>query len=497
MSVLVLAGACAAAVVGIAGGQEDERLADFAWSVPSRFGHDVDGDGLLDYANSAGEVVTGPWPVRFALRDEACAPGVERDWSVGGEAVAAERDRGACAFRLEFEDEGAYDVELHVHGAGRDARSSQRVIVQDLLIVSIGDSVASGEGNPDNRSAIRPRWQSTRCHRSAFAGSARTAEIIEDADERSSVSFLHLGCSGATVPRGLTGGYAGIERPPFARPRKLRPQVEELEEVAAGREIDAVILSIGANDVGFARIVTACIFLEECDRKRVDPKLVELPSGRKERLDDLMRRALAQLGDRYDALESRLPAGLARERLYAVEYFDPTHSAPGRTCDRILGGVERGELEWAYSRVLVPLNEELHRASDRHRWRYVGGVAAAFADHGYCVEGDRWVRRLKESFAGQGRSHQGTLHPTEAGHLATAELIAAPMRAALFPDGAVREPRPPEASEERVEGIVPADAAESADDEARGASWLLWAGIAAAAAILVFAGWLVRGRGAG
>jgi hypothetical protein len=71
-----------------------------------------------------------------------------------------------------------------------------------------------------NEPGLAPTWQSEQCHRSALAGPARPARAIEQADERTSVTFLHLACSGATINDGLLGSYAGIE--PGAR---LPPQV--------------------------------------------------------------------------------------------------------------------------------------------------------------------------------------------------------------------------------------------------------------------------------
>src|SRR5919108_840131 len=188
---------------------QGRTVADFEWLMPDRFGHFPGGQRLLNYPQSEAEVDSGPFAVDFRLRDAACASGVGREWTVAGRTAEAERLGGGCAFRLVFEREGAYDVELHVTGRGRDDTSKQRVVVQDLLVVSIGDSVASGEGNPDNQNAARPTWQNKRCHRSSFAGTARAAGRLEAADPKSSVTFVHLACSGATVHKGLTGGYKG------------------------------------------------------------------------------------------------------------------------------------------------------------------------------------------------------------------------------------------------------------------------------------------------
>src|SRR5690606_2195710 len=106
------------------------------------------------------------------------------------------------------------------------------------------------------------------CHRSALAGGPQAARLIEDADPHSVVTFLHLACSGANTPRGLTGSYGGMEAGPT-----LRPQIPEIARFAGGREIDAVVMSVGANGLEFGRVVKSClnlITLWECYDSTID-----------------------------------------------------------------------------------------------------------------------------------------------------------------------------------------------------------------------------------
>jgi hypothetical protein len=215
---LVVALTVAAVVAGgldRADARAGDESASFTWKMPSRLGHHV--DGLLDYPQSAAEVTRGPFEVDFALRRAACEPGMRRQWTVEGKRARAKRASGDCAFRIVFEREGTYDVTLHIEGNKHNATSHRRVVVQDFLIVAIGDSVASGEGNPANRSFTDPAWENKRCHRSSFAGVARAAALAESADPKSSVTFVHLACSGATVPAGVTGPYKGTQPGPLDR----------------------------------------------------------------------------------------------------------------------------------------------------------------------------------------------------------------------------------------------------------------------------------------
>jgi len=72
------------------------------------------------------------------------------------------------------------------------------VKLEDFLIVGLGDSNASGEGNPDVPGLARPLWEDFRCDRSAQSYQARAASAIEKASDHSSVTFVHLACSGAS-----------------------------------------------------------------------------------------------------------------------------------------------------------------------------------------------------------------------------------------------------------------------------------------------------------
>ena len=133
-------------------------------------------------------------------------------------------------------------------------------------------------------------WKDGRCNRSAYSGQAKAALAIEEADPRTSVTFLHLSCSGATIADGLVGPYNGPgykaekddetvgEDPSVCDPETeihftnefentycmLKPQVERVGDMIGNREIDALLVSIGGNDVYFAPIVEACIMQEPC-----------------------------------------------------------------------------------------------------------------------------------------------------------------------------------------------------------------------------------------
>ncbi len=301
-----------------------------------------------------------------------------------------------------------------------------RMSDDDLLIVSIGDSIAAGEGNPDVEGdgvPGRERWTLRRCHRSLWSGHAEAALGAELADDSTGVGFVPLGCSGATVEKGLRNPYRGIQ--PRLLEMREPAQIPRVNELAERREIDALLLSVGANDVNFSKIVKFCLLVDECWRK---------PFAGRPTLDEAIADRLKMLAQGYAAVDADLSDDIPSNRVVIVEYFDPT-TGPGprgpRPCrwehhvDETVGVVTQAEFEWAQRKVLRPLNAAIRRAADDHGWRLVDGVGDRFAGHGICASRDgRWVRDLRDSLVVQGLNIHGTLHPNRPGHRATGELIA-------------------------------------------------------------------------
>lgn len=139
------------------------------------------------------------------------------------------------------------------------------VKVTDLLIVGLGDSFASGEGNPDvpvrfsrertadygsgsaegayagyparvgdwKRIGDKPfiaenaRWLDQACHRSLYSGQLRTALQLAVEDPHRAVTFAGFACSGAEVAEGLFLRYKGNE---------WVPNPPELSQISAAAE---------------------------------------------------------------------------------------------------------------------------------------------------------------------------------------------------------------------------------------------------------------------
>ena len=227
-----------------------------------------------------------------------------------------------------------------------------QIEVRDFLIAGLGDSIASGEGNPDRPVALsdegfcfrsyltsveyyRPgragytgdktctagssgglsawqkvaaQWSNPACHRSLYSYQFRTALALAVRYEHIAVTFLPLACSGATIDSGLLGSQRGRECI-FAGNAincqgTVNAQVTQLAEDLATarkrqphRQLDLVLLTIGANDIGFSGLVADVIVDSGSERT-------------------LFRRSgvLWNVSDSQSALQRELPRGFASLR---------------------------------------------------------------------------------------------------------------------------------------------------------------------------------------
>jgi hypothetical protein len=445
----------------------------FRWEMPSGMGAHRDETGRT-VETQPWQVREGPWTIVLTVSAESCTGHVRYEWKIEGKRVTPHR-LGPCRFSYEVPREGRYSIHLVATTPSARRQETQRVDVQDWLIVSIGDSVASGEGVPEASGS----WQSARCHRSALSGTALAAKRIEEGDIHSSVTFVHLACSGAEVPQGLIGPYKGAIPPADEPP--LPPQVGELNRIAARRPIDAVLLSIGANDVHFSDFLFFCAKhpIGNCFNKTYTG-----PGG-----DGVHSAAsiaagfMADLPRRYDALARAISNRIPSNRVHIVEYFDPTRDAQGRPCGRLILDVFRSNVERAESLLLAPLNAAVAAVAQQHGWDEVGGVADLFRTHGICAGKQAWVSSLPDSLlnlSGWVGRHRGALHPNDAGHEETSLLISRALEADLYA-GQSTTPAPL---------LEPPQPDTEADDSGSSFVWpsgiLLLLGVAIGVAILVW-----------
>jgi lysophospholipase L1-like esterase len=162
----------------------------------------------------------------------------------------------------------------------------------DVDAVVIGDSTAAGIGNAP---VADPTKQDTACRRSSDAYAASLESL-------SAQRVLNLACSSATVSVGLLG-------PQLTGGLKIPPQLGVLRSVESAR---SVVVSIGANDVGWSDFLTLCYGLPRCDDQASD----RLFQSRLDAFKVLYAQLLQQLGD--------LPA---HPKVIVTKYYDPLGSS--------------------------------------------------------------------------------------------------------------------------------------------------------------------------
>ncbi len=216
-------------------------------------------------------------------------------------------------FRARYGKPTAASVDV---SSGPDAplRVSTEIRVRDVFIAGLGDSVASGEGNPDRAIALsdegfcfrsylgtaaaqyyRPSragykggraceapdtlqnwqrqsalWFNSACHRSLYSYQTRTALALAVQYPHIAVTFLPLACTGATIAEGLFAAQRARECLPARNATTcagtVNAQLAELREALAAakrrqpdRRLDLVLLSVGANDIDFSGLVADVI----------------------------------------------------------------------------------------------------------------------------------------------------------------------------------------------------------------------------------------------
>ena len=399
-----------------------------SYATPERFGLDANNDGLIDYMTTPAQVSPREWTATVEVRrkGKSCDPTATYTWTIDGRAADLD-PKGTCLFTYEhFPQLGTYAIGVTATTTTGKATGSIKVKLKDFLIAGLGDSNGSGEGNPDIPGVVSPRWEDLRCDRSANSFEAQATLSVEKKDKRTSVTFVHLACSGASIPKGMVGPYRGINDPGGA---PIESQVSQLQRLIGSRKLDAVLLSIGVNDLGFSDIVAFCLKTIDCPSQPFEGG----PS-----LDEVVKERLAALPGRYDRLAARLNRlGIPPARVFITEYFDSTRDAKGDFCDPLMSVVggrvfSRAEAEWAFEGILAPLNHEVLKAALEHGWTLVWGAAQRFRTHGYCSTSP-WIVGLRESLKNQGFKPYGTLHANVRGHRETANLVLARLRRAGIP----------------------------------------------------------------
>src|SRR4030088_1774650 len=262
--------------------------------------------------------------------------------------------------------------------SGPDApqRIATEIMVRDIFIAGLGDSIGSGEGNPDRpiglsddgfcfRSYLgteggqyyRPSragykggraceapdslqvwqrqsalWFNSACHRSLYSYQTRTALALAVQYPHIAVTYLPLACTGATIADGFFGSQRARECLPSksaancsgtvsAQLAELREAVTAAKRRQPERRLDLVLLSIGANDINFSGLVADVIVENATER------VLFRRSGVMGSVDDSRAVMARDLPQGFSKLREALkPLVGDMSRVVYVSYANPTLS---------------------------------------------------------------------------------------------------------------------------------------------------------------------------
>lgn len=383
-------------------------------------------------------------------------------------------------------------------------------IPADRLIVVMGDSYASGEGNPDAAVADRgfvtsldgppipvdnnAVWMSERCHRSMWAGPMRAGiqmaqktERVEDGvtiQHRGGVTVISTACSGAELAHLVIGekgyegrmtfgqmksahlGFENYEKLPLFRTAtsehwgRLKPQLQDvldLLDTSSPSGPEALLLSIGGNNIGFGNIIVDFMLKKGLPNKETQKKHA---------------RNIEQLSNAFPPLLQQIEDKLKPENVYLMAYPDPTRlarpkgaGADAEYCSCSVGTftglsaaekkdllcIDEKENKYASNDILLKLNGQLAKVASRNGWYFVHGMeqepflagfTAApralpqFDTHAWCADDSRrWLRtyvdsyRLQELIPDNFVLSSGTMHPNANGHEAYMAILQDAMAA--------------------------------------------------------------------
>jgi lysophospholipase L1-like esterase len=221
-------------------------------------------------------------------------------------------------------------------------------------------------------------------------------------------------------------------------------QLDVLQQLLGTTRIDAIVLSIGGNDIGFGNILQACLLNANCPLTRATSgSLTPYPT-----IHEGVQQRLAQLRADFLVLRDRLAAIAPNTPVYITMYPDITRSADGAPCSYF--GMPPSDFRWARDAILVPdpaasytytttqgtpvvlpmpngtLNSQIAQTQVLG-WRPVRGTWSASGmseiGHGVCAGAESWVIGINLN-----GNTSGAFHPNPTGQRVMADAIFAALQ---------------------------------------------------------------------
>jgi lysophospholipase L1-like esterase len=319
--------------------------------------------------------------------------------------------------------QGAYTVTITAAGlrhSSTPVTTTTSIQVKDVLIVSIGDSYASGEGDPVVHGIIDPEWayspnaamktQNADAHRSTVAAPAQFALELQKTHPHEAVTFVSVADSGASIPDGILGPMQSIGDSYV----QLPAQLAELQTIIGSHPIDLLTVSIGGNDVGFASIIEDLIENTDTDGY---PSLASIQAT--------FDNDLAMLPTEYSELNASIKTILHPDQVMITDYPDITRNQHGNPAEFYgvldIPLITKADAKFASQEIVAPLNATIATAAATNNWTLVNGFNKDFLTHGY-PSSNPWINTIDASEEAEG-STDGSFHPNALGHLDIAKYL--------------------------------------------------------------------------
>jgi len=436
------------------GGVEDSATAQLKvgetlsvdWTMPQRLDPDNSSWPGPEGLPPAKYVSPDDWTVNLFLTDgtgKVCPSGVTWEWKVTGGGKTDTLDSNRCTAQAKVAKLGEYNVKAiqlkDASPTGVEA-ANDHVVVKDWLVVGLGDSNGSGQGNPP--------YINKQCDRSVVSYQYQTALYLEKHDPRSSVTFVFDSCSGARSDQVWQNSYEGQEP---GEGVELPPQLDQVKGVIGKRKPDAVIMSVGINDLFFGSIMGFCTTYiantsnthghvpetPDCEIQHVTPDVDAkgYTTGYNYSKDAGDGTVAARTAGRLAVLPNRLAlldkhlTSLDAAHIFASQYPDETTDAKG-LCNGTGPFPKLSSGVWGWLQQTGTGLNNVVAGTSSLGWIPITGVAAGFIGHGYCSPDSYFDTPLKSQW--EQKNLYGSFHATAKGAAITFGLTRAKVCQALY-----------------------------------------------------------------
>ncbi len=282
---------------------------------------------------------------------------------------------------------------------------------------------------------VPPLWieDIDRTNRSYINPSAPATFQIQEKYKGMAVTYLNYASSGATSEHLYKNSQHDFQK------------VSQIDELAqnlqntGNREIDALVMAIGANDISFSEDVTKLIggsgidVLNKFHIPFIPWVLARISGASREQIKTAIESALYRLDGKFDLLDRAIKSKLKVKKVFLMEYPNAQFTyrdnngniKTGPGCGVLKMGpvnVETADAE-LITEMGNKLNAKLKSLAEKYNWVFVSGATDAFNGHGYCTASNISYYRSAEASCGCQGNYQGMLHPNLKGFTAIKPLM--------------------------------------------------------------------------